>query len=243
MSRVISFIYGAVGHVGFLLVFLYLVGFLANFCVPKGIDSGEVGPTGLALLINVLLLAIFGIQHSVMARPGFKKWWTGFVPKHIERSTYVHISNLLFILLFWLWQPMPGVIWHVENEIGSIVLWCLFGIGWLIVVLSSFMINHFDLFGTRQVYLHLRKQEYTHLEFKNRGFYKIIRHPIMLGWIIAFWATPHMSVGHLVYAIGTTVYILIAIKFEERDLVNFLGEAYENYRREVSMLLPLRWRR
>ena len=138
---------------------------------------------------------------------------------------------------------MPGVIWHVENQIGSLVLWCLFGAGWLIVVLSSFMINHFDLFGTRQVYLHLRKREYTQLQFKTTGFYKFIRHPIMLGWIIAFWATPHMSVGHLVFAIGNTVYILIAIQLEERDLVNFLGEAYENYRRNVSMLLPLKRRR
>ncbi|HEX9880405.1 MAG TPA: NnrU family protein, partial [Candidatus Binatia bacterium] len=186
------------------------------------------------------LLALFGIQHSVMARQGFKRWWTEIVPRHLERSTYVLISDLIFVLLIWQWQPMTGVVWQVENPIGTMVLWGLFAIGWLTVVLTSFMINHFDLLGTRQVYLHLIGKEYTPLQFKTKGFYKYMRHPLMLGWIIAFWSTPQMSVGHLVFAIGTTVYILIAIQIEEKDLVSFHGEAYESYQREVSMLLPFR---
>ncbi|MEE9233025.1 MAG: isoprenylcysteine carboxylmethyltransferase family protein, partial [Nitrospirales bacterium] len=155
-----------------------------------------------------------------------------------ERSTYVMISNLLMVLLFWQWRPMDGVIWNVENPVGTYVLWGLFGFGWIAIVLTSFMINHFDLFGTRQVYLHLRGKDYTPLEFETKGFYKYIRHPLMLGWIIAFWSTPHMTVGHLVFALGTTTYILIAIQIEEKDLVSYHGEAYENYRRQVSMLIP-----
>ncbi len=238
MGRVISFLYGIIGHVGFLLVFMYLVGFLANFAVPKSVDSGQTGPFGPALLVNVLLLALFGVQHSVMARQGFKQWWTKIVPEHIERSTYVVISDLLMILLIWQWRPMTGVIWNVEHPAGILVLWTLFGLGWAIIVLASFMINHFDLLGTRQVYLHLQGKEYTALPFKATGFYKYIRHPLMLGWITAFWSTPNMTVGHLVFAVGTTVYILIAIQIEEKDLVKFHGEAYEKYWRQVPMLLP-----
>ncbi len=240
MGRVLSFLYGVISHLLFLLVFMYMVGFLSNFIVPKTIDSGTVGSFGLALTINIFLLAIFGLRHSIMARPGFKQWWTATVPKHIERSTYVMISNLLMILLMWQWQPMVGVVWRVENAVGVLILWSLFGIGWFSIVLTSFMINHFDLFGTRQVYLHLLGRDYTQLEFKTRGFYKYTRHPLMVGWLIAFWCTPDMTVGHLVFAIGTTVYILIAIQIEERDLVRFHGEAYENYRRQVSMLVPFK---
>lgn len=240
MGRIISFLYGVIAHAGFLLVLFYFIGFLGNFVVPKSIDSGQVGPFGQSLLINLILLSTFGIPHSVMARPGFKRWWTRIVPKHIERSTYVLISNLLVVLLFWQWRPMAGVIWNVEHPVGTVILWGLFGLGWLVLVLASFMINHFDLFGSRQVYLYLRGKDYSPLEFKTKGFYKYIRHPLMIGWIIAFWSTPQMTVGHLVFAVGTTVYILIAIQIEERDLVRFHGEAYENYRRKVSMLLPLK---
>jgi protein-S-isoprenylcysteine O-methyltransferase Ste14 len=240
MGKIISFLYGVIGHVGFLLVFLYLIGFLANFVVPKSVDSGEPGPFGQALLINVLLLAVFGVQHSVMARQEFKQRWTKIVPKHIERSTYVVISDLLVIFLIWQWRPMTGVVWSVENPTGRLILWTLFGLGWAIIVLASFMINHFDLLGTRQVYLHLQGKEYTPLPFQATGFYKYIRHPLMLGWITAFWSTPNMTVGHLVFAIGTTVYILIAIQIEERDLVKFHGGAYQDYQRQVSMLLPLK---
>jgi len=240
MGRIISFLYGVIAHAGFLVILLYLIGFLGNFLVPKSIDSGQVGPVGQALIINLILLGIFGIQHSVMARSGFKQWWTRIVPQHIERSTYVMISNLLVVLLLWQWQPMVGVVWNVEHPVGTAIFWGLFGLGWLVLVLASFMINHFDLFGTRQVYLYLRGKDYTILEFKTKGFYKYIRHPLMIGWIIAFWSTPHMTVGHLVFAVGTTVYILIAIQIEERDLVRFHGEAYESYRRKVSMLLPFK---
>ena len=241
MGRVISFFYGVVAHAGFLAVFLYLVGFLSNFAVPKSVDSGPAGPFGQALAINVLLLGIFAIPHSVMARQGFKRWWTQIVPSHIERSTYVLISDLLMVLLFWQWRPMGGVVWNIEHPAGLLVLWGLFGLGWLVIFIASFMINHFDLLGTRQVYLYLRGKDYVPLPFKAKGFYKYIRHPLMLGWITAFWSTPHMTVGHLVFALGTTAYILVAIQIEERDLVRFHGEAYEEYRRQVSMLLP--WKR
>jgi len=240
MGKIISFLYGVISHVLFLLVFMYMVAFLGNFIVPKSIDSGAVGAFGLALIVNILLLALFTIPHTIMARPGFKQWWTTIVPKHIERSTYVMISNLLMILLMWQWQPMVGVVWSVENPVGAPILWSLFGIGWVSIVISSFMINHFDLFGTRQVYLHLLNREYSPLEFKTRGFYNYTRHPLMVGWIVAFWSTPDMTVGHLVFAIGTTVYILIAIQIEERDLVKFHGEAYESYRRRVSMIVPFK---
>jgi len=240
MAKIISFLYGVIAHAGFLVILLYIIGFLGNFGVPKSIDSGEAGPFGLSLLINIALLSIFAIQHSVMARPGFKKWWTKTIPEHIERSTYVLISNLLFVLLIWQWQPMTGVIWNVEHPVGVAVLWGLFGLGWLILVLASFMINHFDLFGTRQVYLYLRGKEYTPLKFETKGFYNYMRHPLMVGWLFGFWATPRMTVGHLVFALGTTVYILIAIQIEEKDLVNAHGETYEKYRRKVSMLLPFK---
>ncbi len=240
MGKIISFLYGVISHVLFLLVFMYMVAFLGNFIVPKSIDSGAVGAFGLALIVNILLLALFTIPHTIMARPGFKQWWTTIVPNHIERSTYVMISNLLMILLMWQWQPMVGVVWRVENPVGALILWSLFGIGWVSIVITSFMINHFDLFGTRQVYLHLLNREYSPLEFKTRGFYNYVRHPLMVGWIVAFWSTPDMTVGHLVFAVGTTVYILIAIQIEERDLVKFHGEAYESYRRRVSMIVPFK---
>src|SRR4029450_1036776 len=238
MGRAISFFYGIIAHMGFLLVFLYLIGFLANFTVPKSIDSGQTEPFGRALLINVILLGIFGIQHSVMARQGFKRWWTQIISHHIERSTYVLISDLLVVLLGWQWLPMTVVIWNVERPVGRLALWGLFGAGWLMIVLASFMTDHFDLSGTRQVYLHLRGKDYSPLKFKATGFYKYVRHPLMLGWITAFWSTPHMTVGHLVFGVGTTAYILIGIQIEERDLLRFHGEVYENYRRRVSMLLP-----
>jgi protein-S-isoprenylcysteine O-methyltransferase Ste14 len=240
MGRAISFFYGIIAHMGFLLVFLYLIGFLANFTVPKSIDSGQTEPFGRALLINVILLGIFGIQHSVMARQGFKRWWTQIISHHIERSTYVLISDLLVVLLVWQWRPMTVVIWNVERPVGRLALWGLFGAGCLMIVLASFMTSHFDLSGTRQVYLHLRGKDYSPVKFNVTGFYKYVRHPLMLGWITAFWSTPHMTVGHLVFAVGTTAYILIAIPIEERDLERFHGEAYENYRRQVSMLFPFK---
>lgn len=240
MGRVISFVYGVLAHLSFLLILVYLIGFLANVGVPKSIDSGPATPFGQALAINIALLALFAIPHSVMARPGFKQWWTTIIPTHLERSTYVLISNVFVVLLMWQWRPMTEVIWNVEHPVGTVVLWGLFGLGWFVLVFASFMINHFDLFGTRQVYLHLRGEVYTLPTFKATGFYKYIRHPLMLGWLLGFWSTPQMTVGHLVFAVGTTVYILVAIQIEERDLVKFHGEAYEQYRRQVSMLLPFK---
>jgi protein-S-isoprenylcysteine O-methyltransferase Ste14 len=237
-SRILAFIYGAVSYVIFFGTFLYAIGFIGNFAVPKSMDSPAEGPWLTALLIDLGLLALFAVQHSVMARPAFKRVWTRLVPATVERSTYVLASSLALILLFWQWRPLGGVVWDVQNEIGVALLYAGFAFGWALVLVTTFAISHFDLFGLRQVWRHLLGKPQQDLEFVMPVPYRIVRHPLYVGWFFAFWCTPTMTITHLVFAIMTTAYILIAIQFEERDLMTAHPE-YAEYRRHVPMLLPL----
>jgi methanethiol S-methyltransferase len=239
MKRYLIVGYGAAAYLLFLAAFLYLVGFVSNIWVPRSVDRGVPAPIGQAVLINVALLGAFGVQHSVMARPGFKAWWTRFVPPSIERSTYVVLSSAVLVLLYWQWRTMPAVIWDVWQPAGRVVLWALFWLGWAIALGATFMVSHFDLFGVRQVYLAWRGKPYTHIGFHARLLYRLVRHPLMLGFLIAFWAAPTMTAGHLLFSIAMTGYILIATQLEERDLVAALGNQYRDYRRDVPKLLPL----
>ncbi|WP_447977495.1 methanethiol S-methyltransferase [Candidatus Nitrospira bockiana] len=237
-SRLIAFAFGSLTYVIFLATFLYALAFVGNIGVARTIDGAPQVPVGQAIVINLLLLGLFAVQHSVMARPAFKRWWTRVIPKPVERSTYVLFSSAALLLLFHLWQPMGGTIWDVQEPISRAVLHGLFGFGWLLVLVATFLINHFDLFGMRQVWLHLKGQPYTPLPFKTPWLYRYVRHPLYVGWLFAFWATPTMTVAHLVFAIATTAYILLAIRFEERDLVAVHGRAYAEYRERVPMLIP-----
>lgn len=238
MRRRLFFIYGATAYVLFLGVYAYMAGFLGNVWVPKSIDSASGEPVAAAVFINLALLALFGVQHSVMARPAFKRIWTRIIPEPIERSTYVMASNAVTILLMWQWRGMDQVVWHVEQPALRAAIWSLFAAGWLLVPAVTMMIHHFDLFGMRQVWLHLRGRECESLPFRTPLLYKHVRHPLYIGWMIFFWATPTMTVGHLLFAGVLTGYMVLVVRFEERDLVAHFGERYEAYRREVPMFIP-----
>lgn len=242
IKRITTFIYGVISYLLFLGTFLYAIGFIGNLVVPKSIDSGRTGPLSQALLIDAALLTLFAVQHSVMARPWFKHAWTRLVPKPAERSTYVLLSSLALLLLFWQWQPIGGAVWTVEQPVLQMVIYGLYAIGWLLVLSSTFLINHFDLFGLRQVFLYLIGRPYTQLKFGTPILYRHVRHPLYLGWLFAFWSTPTMTVAHLVFAIATTAYIFVAIQLEEKDLVDAYGDDYRHYQKTVPMIVPVRIR-
>lgn len=230
--------YGIFSYAVFFATFLYALGFVGGFLVPKSIDSAPSASFAQALLINLGLLALFALQHSVMARPAFKRWLTRFVPEAAERSTYVLCSSLALVLLFAAWEPMGGQIWNIENSIGRVLLHSAFAFGWGLVLVTTFLINHFDLFGLRQVWKFFRAVPYQPLPFVTPGPYKLVRHPLYVGWFFAFWATPTMTIAHLVFAVMTAAYILVAIRFEERDLVDYHGQDYVRYRKQTPMLIP-----
>ena len=239
MSRALAVAYGVASYLAFLGAFLYAVGFVGNVAVPKSIDSGPGVSLSAAVIVDTLLLLSFAVPHSVMARPAFKRWWKRFVPPPIERSTYVLVSSLALGLLYWQWRPIPAVVWQVTNPAGRWLVYAVFWAGWAVVLVSTFLIDHFDLFGLRQVYLYASRRCYTPVGFKVLGRYRYVRHPIMLGFLIAFWAAPTMTAGHLLFAGATTGYILIALQLEERDLVGFHGERYQGYQQQTRMLLPI----
>jgi protein-S-isoprenylcysteine O-methyltransferase Ste14 len=236
--RVAPLVYGVASYLIFFATFGYAIGFVGDFLVPKTIDTRPRVPMAEALVVDMLLLALFAVPHSVMARPGFKRRWTRLVPPPVERSTYVLVSSLLLALVFWQWHPLPGVVWDARASAARTTLSGLFGAGWLVVLISTFLIDHFDLFGLRQVYLYATGRPYTPPRFRTTALYRVVRHPIMLGFVVAFWATPRMTWGHLLFAALTTVYILIGVRLEERDLRAAFGRRYEAYSRRVPMLVP-----
>jgi protein-S-isoprenylcysteine O-methyltransferase Ste14 len=238
----VALLYGVVSYLFFFVTFCYAIGFVEGRVVPKGIDDGAVVPTQRAVLVNVLLLGLFGVQHSIMARPRFKDWWCKFVPRPIERSTFVLLATAILALMMWQWRPLPNVVWHVSTPALRGLIYAISLGGWLLVLYATFVIDHFDLFGLRQVWLYYRGIEYRHPAFMERSVYKIVRHPLMAGFIVAFWTAPTMTQGRLLFAIVTTAYILVAIQIEERDLATILGDAYRDYRRRTPMLIPIRAR-
>jgi protein-S-isoprenylcysteine O-methyltransferase Ste14 len=236
-ARLLTLFYAIVSYAVFFVSTLYAIGFVGNFGVPKSIDTGQPASLGEAIGVNFLLLGLFAIQHSIMARPAFKRWWTGTLPVACQRSTYVLLSSLILLLLFWQWRPIPAQVWRVEGIAAGLFIG-VFWLGWAITFASSHMIDHFELFGLRQAFAAWRGTEVSGQSFKTPLLYKVVRHPIMLGFLLAFWATPEMSVGHLLFAIANTAYILAGVHFEERDLIAEFGAAYQQYRARVPMLLP-----
>jgi protein-S-isoprenylcysteine O-methyltransferase Ste14 len=239
MGRILGFLYGVVAYVVFFATFLYAIGFVSGLGVPKTIDGGPATPLTMALIIDVVLMSVFALQHSIMARPQFKRVWTKIIPPAVERSTFVMLASLALVLMFWQWRPIPAVIWHVNSVAAANTLLGLEAVGWLIVLLSTFLINHFELFGLHQVANHLIGKPMPVPRFRTPLLYKLVRHPIYFGFIIAFWATPTMTAGHLLFAAVTTAYIFVGIALEENDLVAVFGDQYRNYRRQVSMIVPL----
>jgi methanethiol S-methyltransferase len=240
MGRIIGFLFGLVAYLVFLPTFLYAIGFVTGVGVPKTIDDGSVVPVTEALIVNLLLLSLFAVQHSGMARKPFKRWLTQFMPASVERSVYVLLASLALILLLWQWRPIPAVVWQITNEQVAMTMTALSLAGWLLVLFSTFLINHFELFGLHQVAANLAGRTMPEVRFKTPVLYKFVRHPIYLGFIIAFWATPVMTVGHFLFAAVTTAYIFIGIALEERDLIQLFGEEYKRYRAQVGMLAPFR---
>jgi protein-S-isoprenylcysteine O-methyltransferase Ste14 len=242
MGRFIAFLYGLACYLVFLVTFLYAIGFVSGLAVPKTIDTGTIVSVGEALVVDLLLMSLFAAQHSVMARKQFKQWWTQYVPASVERSTYVLLASLVLALLFWQWRPIPTMLWQIANPSMALAIADLSFVGWVLVLTSTFLINHFELFGLHQVVNNLAGHTALAPRFKTPVFYKFVRHPIYLGFIIAFWATPVMTVGHLLFAVVTTAYIFVGIVLEEYDLVELFGDEYRRYRERVSMLIPF-WRK
>ena len=241
MKRLLVLVFGVISYLVFLGTFVYAIGFLGNVLVPKTIDSPADVPWRTAFVVNLVLLTVFALPHSVMARPGFKRWWTRFVPQPAERSTYVLFSSLALMLMFWQWQPMGHIIWAIESPLVRAAVYILYGLGWILVLLTTCLINHFDLFGLRQAWVYFTGRALQPIPFMEPGPYKLVRHPLYVGWLIVFWSAPTMTVARLMFALATTTYILVAIQFEERDLVRFHRE-YSDYKRRVPMLIPFRFR-
>ena len=240
MKRSLALLYGVVAYLLFFATFLYAIAFLGNVLVPKTVDRGQLSPPGTAIIIDLLLLSAFALQHSIMARHGFKKAWTRLISWHIERSTYVLAASAVLALLLWQWRPIPRVVWAVHNSGSQLALDVLFWAGWATLLVSTFLINHFELFGLEQVWRYFRGQQWQMPPFRTPAFYRIVRHPIYLGFVIAFWAVPVMTLGHLLFSVASTGYILVGIAFEEKDLIRIYGQAYRDYRKRVPMLIPFR---